>query len=672
MIEDESRACALTRRRFARALLEAAGLLALPGAARAASAAPQTQQAASGFDVALLSNVMVAMRDGVHLATDVYLPARNGAPVAAAFPVILERTPYDKTADSRSERTPTSEKPKSRAEVAGFFVARGYVVIYQDCRGRYASEGTYVKYLSDGLDGYDTCAWILRQPWCDGAIGTMGLSYAAHTQGALGSAGAPGVKAMFLDSGGFSNAYQGGIRQGGAFELKQVTWAFNEGLNSPQLKSDPVKSAAMRRIDLGEWFHHMPWRRGASPLSLVPDYEAYVFEQWEHGNFDAFWRQLGIYAAGYYQHFPEAAMVHMSSWYDPYPRTATENYLRLSRLKRGPVRLILGPWTHGDRQLTYAGEVDFGAAATVDGNLASDFLALRLRWFDRWLKGKRNGVDSEPVVRIFVMGGGSGRRNSAGRLDHGGSWRAESDWPIPRTRWTAYYLAAERQLSAGRPPREAVVLSYDYDPANPVPTIGGCITSGRPIMVGGAFDQREAPQFFGSRPPYRALAERPDVLVFQTAPLSEDTEVTGPIKVRLWISSDCPDTDFTAKLIDVSPPNADYPEGFAMNLTDGILRARYRDSWEHPAMMKAGEVYAITIELFPTSNLFRKGHRIRLDISSSNFPRFDANPNTGEPEGRGKGQRIAHNSVHLGGAHASHVILPVIPAVIAGRADEAS
>jgi uncharacterized protein len=661
MIEDEPRAAALTRREFAQALLEAAGLLALPGVAHAAAPPSQAPQTASR-DVALRSNVMVPMRDGVHLASDVYLPARDGEPIAAAFPVILERTPYDKTADSRSERTPSSEKPKSRAEVAEFFVQRGYVVIYQDCRGRYASEGTYVKYLSDGADGYDTCAWILRQPWCSGAIGTMGLSYAAHTQGALGSAGAPGVKAMFLDSGGFSNAYQGGIRQGGAFELKQVTWAFSEGLNSPQLRSDPAKSAAMRRIDLGAWFRRMPWRRGASPLSLVPDYEAYVFDQWEHGNFDAFWQQLGIYAAGYYRDFPQAAMVHMSSWYDPYPRTATENYLGLSPLKRGPVRLILGPWTHGDRQLTYAGGVDFGAAATVDGNLASDFLTLRLRWFDRWLKGKQNGVDSEPAVRIFVMGGGSGRRNGAGRLDHGGRWRAESAWPIPRTRWTAYYLGAERQLSAAGPPRESAVLSYEYDPDNPVPTIGGCITSGRPIMVGGAFDQREAPEFFGSRPPYRALAERPDVLVFQTAPLSEDVEVTGPITVRLWISSNCPDTDFTAKLIDVYPPGADYPQGFAMNLTDGILRARYRDSWEHPVMMKSGQVYAIAIELFPTSNLFRQGHRIRLDISSSNFPRFDANPNTGEPEGRAQHRRIAQNRVHLGNAYPSQVILPVIPA----------
>src|SRR6202167_3234262 len=262
----------LSRRQFAAGLLKSAGLLAVAPHAGAA----QLKSA----DVIVLSDVMVAMRDGVKLATDIYLPARRGKPAAGRCAVILERTPYDKTADSRSERTPTLEKPKSRAEVAAFFVSRGYIVIYQDCRGRYRSQGTYVKYLSDGLDGYDTCAWIIRQPWSNGAIGTMGLSYAAHTQGALGSAGAPGVKAMFLDSGGFSNAYQGGIRQGGAFELKQVTWAFNEALEAPEVKRDPAKLAAMKAIDLKSWFARLPWTREHSPLSPVPEYEDYVFDQW--------------------------------------------------------------------------------------------------------------------------------------------------------------------------------------------------------------------------------------------------------------------------------------------------------------------------------------------------------------------------------------------------------
>jgi len=644
----------LPRRDFLALSLNASGLLALRG-----MAAPAQEPE---YEMVVTRDVMVPMRDAVRLATDIYRPARNGAAVEERFPVILERTPYDKTAASRSERTPDVARPKSRAEVAAFFVRRGYVVVYQDCRGRYASGGEFVKYLSDGDDGYDTCAWILTQPWCNGRIGTMGLSYAAHTQGALGSAGAPGVAAMFLDSGGFSNAYQGGIRQGGAFELKQATWAFNQALESPEVEADPRRHAAMKAIDIRAWFRRMPWSRGDSPVSLAPEYEDYLFDQWEHGEFDDFWKQLGIYAQGFYDRFPEAAMVHMSSWYDPYPRTATENYIGLSRRKRGPVRLILGPWTHGDRQLTWAGDVDFGPRATLDGNLATDFLTLRLRWFDRWLRGIENGVEREPAVRLFVMGGGTGRKNSAGRLDHGGAWRAESDWPLPDTRWTPFYLHRSGLLAPAVPGEASGFREYVYDPGAPVPTIGGTVTSGQPVMVGGAFDQREGPRFFGSREPYRPLADRADVLVFETPPLDADLEVTGPVVLNLWVSSSAPDTDFTAKLIDVYPPSADYPSGFAMNLTDGILRARYRRSWERPELMIPGTVYPVRIEAFPTSNRFVRGHRIRLDISSSNFPHFDANPNTGEPEARSRSRRAATNRIYLEAGHPSHVVLPVIPA----------
>ena len=602
------------------------------------------------------SDVMVRMRDGVRLATDVYRPSAAGR-----YPVILERTPYGKTIPSRSERTSSNPKPLGRAEVAEFFVSRGYVFVYQDCRGRYKSEGEFVKYLSDGNDGYDTCKWILAQPWCNGKIGTMGLSYAAHTQGALGSAGAPGVAAMFLDSGGFSNAYQGGIRQGGAFELKQATWAFNNALESPEIQDNPAKLAAMKAVDVKAWFKRMPWKRGDSPVSLAPEYESYLFEQWEHGDFDAYWKQLGIYGEGFYDQYVDAPMMHMSSWYDPYPRTATDNFIALSKKKKGPVRLILGPWTHGDRQLTYAGDVDFGPAATIDGNIANDFLTLRLRWFDRWLKGEKNGVETEPAVRIFVMGGGTGRKNAAGRLDHGGRWRAEKNWPLPNTKWTPYYLHADGSLAISRQRETSAFREYKYDPKHPVPSIGGTITSGAPVMVGGAFDQREGARFFGSEEPYRPLAERSDVLVFQTPPLAGDVEITGPIRAELWISSNCPDTDFTIKLIDVYPPNADYPDGFAMNLTDGILRARYRASWEKPTLMTPATVYQVFVDAFPTSNLFARGHRIRLDVSSSNFPHFDANPNTGEPEGKATRTRIATNRVYTNATRLSRVILPIIP-----------
>jgi putative CocE/NonD family hydrolase len=655
---DECLPASPRRRELTQLLLGAGGALILPSRSEAdASALPE--------DSDLQADVMVAMRDGIQLATDIYFPAQNGRRATGRFPVLLERTPYGKSVDSRSERNATNPAPKSRAEVAAYFVRHGYIVIYQDCRGRYRSQGEFTKYLSEGADGYDTCAWIVKQPWCNGKIGTFGLSYAAHTQGALGSAGAPGVVAMFLDSGGFSNAYQGGIRQGGAFEMKQVTWAYSSALESPAVRHDPAALAALKAVDLKDWFGRLPWQPGHSPLSAAPEYENYLFEQWQHGVFDAYWKQLGIYAQGFYSNYVDAAMVHMSAWYDPYPRTATDNFIGLSkrpgRGKHGPVRLILGPWTHGNRSITYSGDVDFGPQATLDGHLAADFLQLRLRWFDRWIKGIHNGVDAEPAVRYFVMGGGSGRRDREGRMQHGGLWRAATDWPLPDTRWTPYYLCAERALSTEKPEPDAAPLRYRYDPHHPVPSIGGTITSGEPVMRGGAYDQREGAAFFGSREPYRALAERPDVLVFRSAALDQDLEVTGPIVFKLWISSDCPDTDFTAKLIDEYPPNEDYPMGYAMNLSDGILRVRYRNSWEKPALMEPGQVYPITIEAFPTSNLFAQGHRIRVDISSSNFPHFDINPNSGEPEGHAAQMRIATNTLHIDAHAPSHVILPIIP-----------
>jgi putative CocE/NonD family hydrolase len=431
-------------------------------------------------------------------------------------------------------------------------------------------------------------------------------------------------------------------------------------MESPEITRDPAKLAAMKAIDIKAWFARMPWKRGDSPVTLAKEYEDYLFEQWEHGNFDGYWKQLGLWAEGFHDKFPDAAMVHMSSWYDPYPRTATDNFVGLSKRNRN-VRLILGPWTHGDRQLTYAGDVDFGAAATLDGNLAPDFLTLRARWFDRHVKGEANGVDAEPRVRLFVMGGGSGRRNAAGRMQHGGRWRAERDWPIPDTQWTPFYLHRSGALSRERAPEDFTWDEYQFDPRDPVPSIGGTITSGRPVMEGGAYDQREGPRFFGSREPYRPLAERRDVLVFQTPPLERGIELTGPIVAKLWIGSDRADTDFTIKLIDVYPANPDYPEGFAMNLTDGILRVRYRDSWERPSLMTPGRVYAITVEAFPTSNWFAPGHRIRLDVSSSNFPHFDVNPNTGEPEGRARRVEVATNRIYLDRQRPSHVVLPVIP-----------
>lgn len=598
---------------------------------------------------------MVACRDGVRLATDVYLPEGEGP-----WPVILERTPYGKREVSRSERTAADPTPQRREAIAAYFVEHGYAVVYQDCRGRYGSEGEFIKYLSDGEDGFDCCAWIVAQPWCNGRIGTMGLSYAAHTQAALGCLDPPGLAAQILDSGGFSDAWQGGIRRGGAFELKQASWAFNQALLAPETKADPVRAAALRAEDLVTWFHRFPWKRGHSPVRHAPDYEDYLFEQWEHGARDGFWQRLGIFAKGWHDRYAAVPTVHMSSWYDPYPCTATENFRGLREHGRGTPSLILGPWTHGNRSQTAFGEVEFGPDATID-SWAGDWRAFRLRYFDRWLKGTPNGVEAEPAVRVFVMGGGSGRRNAAGLLEHGGRWRSGSDWPFPGTRLARFHLHAGGGLDEALPAAGAAPLEWDSDPRNPVPTIGGAITSMEPVIAGGPMDQREREGHFGCRPPYLPLASRADVLVFQTPPLKADVEVIGPVTAELWIATDATDTDITAKLIDVHPASPDYPQGFAMNLCEGILRCRYRDDPAAPRPMQPGQATRITVELYPTANRFLAGHRIRLDIAASEFPHYDVNPQTGEPEGAARRMRVAVNTLFCDAQRPSHLLLPVAP-----------
>lgn len=612
-------------------------------------------------DVAVERDVMVPSHDGVRLATDVYRPARDGVALPGPFPVLLSRTPYDKTGVRESEISAADPVPKSNAALAAQFVRQGYAVVMQDCRGRYASQGSFTKYLGEAEDGAATLDWILAQDWCNGRVGTFGLSYAAHTQTALAALRPNRLAAMVLDCGGFSNAYRGGIRHGGAFELKQATWAIKHArINAAS--TDPVASAALEAEDVADWFAALPWKRGHSPLKWAPEYETYLFDQWERGAFDEYWRQTELHGAAHYAAFAGVPVLMLCGYFDPYAQTTTENFTGIGAQPGAEARMVLGPWLHGRRSQTCAGDVDFGPEAVLDGHVADDYLALRLAWFDRWLKpeGEQAGADL-PVVSYFLMGGGSGRRDDAGRLNHGGRWRTASAWPPDDAAGTPLYLSPDARLAWTLPEGEAA-LSFDFDPADPVPTVGGPITSGEPVMAGGVFDQRTHAGVFGAKPPYLPLAARPDVLVFETAPLAQDVEVAGPISIRLFVSSDAPDTDFTAKLVDWMPPNPDYPRGFALNLTDGIFRCRYRKSWEAPEPLVPGEVFEIVVEPMPTANLFRTGHRIRLDISSSNFPRFDVNPNTGEPEGRARRRRVAVNTVHMGVAHPSRLVLPIRPA----------
>lgn len=614
-----------------------------------------------GDDVVTLKDVMLTMRDGVRLATDIYLPARDGQALPGPFPIVMERTPYGKAERSRSEIGRGETKPMARADVAAYFVRAGYAVVYQDCRGRYGSEGEFVKYISDAEDGFDVCSWIVAQPWCNGRIGTMGLSYAAHTQAALASLTPPGLACMILDSGGFSNAFQCGIRQGGAFELKQATWAYNRAQESPDALADPVVAAGLAAEDLHAWFRVMPWSEGRSPVRWVPEYETYLLDQWRAGTFGPEWKKPGLWLEGFYDAVPDIPILLMSSWYDVYVKTTFDNFAGLGASGRRHLNVIMGAGLHGNRQSTFAGDTSFGEAAPFDGNVGSNWLDFRRRWFDRWLRDEPNGLEADPTLRLFLMGGGAGNKDADGRLVQGGRWIEASHWPLPGTDRQDWYIHGNGRLSRYAPTADAAPLTYDFDPADPVPTIGGALTSGQPIFEGGGFDQREGPRFFGSRDAGMPLIARRDVLAFESLPLAEDMAVIGPITVELWVASDAPDTDFTAKLVDMHPPSADYPTGFALNLTDGIFRCRYRKSWEKPEPIEPGVPFRITIEPFATATLFKAGHRIRLDISSSNFPKFDVNPNTFDPEGSGRRRQVARNTVFCDGARASRIVIPVVP-----------
>lgn len=602
------------------------------------------------YDVILYQEkTMIPMRDGVTLATDIYRPAINGLPVGEKFPILLQRTPYNKQSPTFVEQ--------------GKFLARhGYVVAIQDVRGRYQSEGTFVKYVNEPEDGYDTIQWLGRNlDYTNGDVGMWGLSYGAHVQAGAAKLNPSHLKTIVVNMGGISNPWTHAVGNHGAFELKQLIWAFNQ---IREETDNPAVRQMLEREKITDWLTVLPLRKGLSPLAIAPNFEDYVIEMVTHAHYDGYWKAVGTNWVEYYSQTSDIPMIHISGWYDAYCETALTNYLGLSRIKKSPIRLLMGPWLHGTTTQTWAGEVEFGPNAAV-----TDFYDdWHLRWFDHFLKGKETGVEREPAIRLFIMGTGDGHRDGNGRLYHGGYWRTEADWPLPQTKFTRYYFHADGSLRAEPPGPDTPPTTYTFDPDHPVPTIGASAAASTPVFTGGAYDQREReykgdPEkgFFGSRPPYLPLKSRPDVVVFQTEPLKEEVEVSGPITVKLWASSTAIDTDFTAKLVDVYPPNEDFPSGFDMNLTDGIIRARFRHSPEKQELLKPGEVDEFTIEPYGTANVFKKGHHIRIDISSSNFPRFDVNPNTGEPLGMNRRRIKADNSIYLDRIRPSHVILPIIP-----------
>jgi putative CocE/NonD family hydrolase len=597
------------------------------------------------FEVETRHDIMVPMRDGVRLATDVYLPARGGKALVAKWPTILMRSPYNKASEGSDGR---------------YFAARGYSVVFQDTRGRYRSEGVWHMLTDDGRDGFDTCAWIAKQAWANGKIGTMGSSYVGGTQHAIALERAPEL-ATEIPIDAMSNLGYASMRNGGAFELRFWNWIYSiTGPKGSRQSRDPATADMLKDMmqNRRSYLLNLPLRRGTTPLKFIPEYEDWLVEALAHGANDDFWKQNNI--LDYADLYKDIPVYLVGGWYDSWGGNTAANFAILSRKLKGPVYLIMGPWVHDGQGGYQHGQVTFGHAAAIP-----DVLAWHLEWFDHWLKRADNSVGKRAPfatpVRIFVMGSGDGRKTPDGKLNHGGYWREEHEWPLARAKSTAFYLHPQGKLLRQTPPADGRATSFQFDPAKPVPTIGGNISSGGGILLQGAWDQRGGPHVWNGPEPI-PLSARNDILVFQTEPLTEDLEVTGPMQVKLWISSSAVDTDFTAKLIDVYPASTDYPGGFDLNIGDGIRRARFRDSLKTETLMQPGEIYPLAINLYPTSNIFKRGHRIRLDVSSSNFPRFDINPNTGEPLNDYRQTKIAINTVYHDASRPSQLILPVVPA----------
>ena len=590
--------------------------------------------------VRLRKNVMMPARDGVRLATDIYLPDGEPAP-SGPFPAILIRTPYNKA---------------GVAGTAEFFTKFGYAVAVQDVRGRYSSEGTFYIYIKEGPDGKDAVEWVAARPWCNGDVGTFGGSYLAATQNALAVLRPPHLKTMFVLV-GTSNYVEDGAGRGGAFALlHNATYGFNLAQTGKEARTydaenpaDTASGLAVKRAyaKLGDWLKAAPLKDN-SPLAWTPSYRKWYADWRAHPTYDDYWKQNGYNFEEHHSRYPDIPICFVGGWYDIFKRGTLKNFTGLSG-RKSYTKLLMGPWTHSTGK-SFAGDVDFGTEAEMKMNYQA------VRWFDHFLKGTDQGIEKEPPVKYFLMGAGDTAKNQNGRLQSGGQWKTAATWPPSGFVERRFYLHADGSLRTTTAQQSGTSI-FQYDPRNPVPTIGGNIDSGKHLVRRGAQNQVLIKGDFAATDEL-PLAARRDVLTFATVPLDHDIEVTGAIRVELWVSSSAKDSDFTAKLIDVYPPSKDYPDGYAMNLEDGILRMRFRNSREKEELLSPSELYQVTIDLWATANLFRKGHKIRLDISSSNFPMYDLNPNTGEPLGRHTRLQSALNTVYHGGEHPSCVVLP--------------
>ena len=615
-------------------------------------------------------DVMIETRDGTKLATDVFRPADpdTGEPIDEPKPVLLDRTPYGK---------------RGRLERHGeWYAKRGYVVAVQDCRGRFASEGDYYIFVNEAEDGADTVEWLAEQDYCDGQVGTFGTSYGAWVQSALATQDPEGLAAMFVNQGA-ANGRKATFRHNGAFELRWLCWAFTLGGGfARRALENPEVQGRLANVDVRDQLAGGPVHRGQSPLRHIPQYEEWAFDIMERGDADDdLWQSPGINFEAFYEESADVPTVYAGAWYDSYTKATCDNFRELRERKDSDHFLLMGPWTHGwnayplpSWNKSYSGEAEFGEQALMD------YQETRLRFFDHYLKGKDTW--DEPPVTYFRMGTGDGHRARGGRLFHGGEWDSDGDWPLPDTAFTTYYAHGDGRLSTDEPTEAESSTTYDFDPENPVPTLGGNCSSYitfeqrgenlleyplanrklQDITGRGGMDQRTREGTFGASEPYGPLEERDDVLVFRTPPLEEAVEIAGPIHVTVVGSTDAPDTDFTAKLIDEYPPSEAFENGFALNLCDSICRARYRGYRDEPDFVEPGEVYEFEMEPYPTANVFKAGHRIRLDVSSSNFPRYDVNQNTGGPLYGDREYEMATNTVYHEKGNATRIELPLRPA----------
>jgi uncharacterized protein len=563
--------------------------------------------AADSYDATIEHDVALKLRDGVTLRADICRPKADGK-----FPVLLTRTPYDKHGSS---------------DFCLKGAARGYVVIAQDVRGRFASEGDWYPFKYESQDGYETVEWAATLPYSNGKVGMFGGSYVGATQ-FLAAIAQPPHLAGICPNYTASNYHDGWTYQGGAFEQWfNESWTTGLALNTATRK-------AFAASDAVSWTQKLPLM--SYPVLETPSAEVlapYFIDWLTHPDYDDYWKQWSIEA--HYSQI-QVPVFSLGAWYDIFLGGTLENYIRLKKeagneaARRGQRLTVYVGGHAGGWSSQKVGAVDFG------DKLPFDVSEVTLRWYDNLLKGIANGVDHEKPVKIFVMG-----KND---------WREEDDFPLERAKPTRYYLhsakaangvAGSGTLSTALPAEEKPD-QFVYDPNNAVPTIGGPLCCGALPTGIGPEDQRPA-------------EARDDVLVFSSPAFTQSTEVTGPILLDLYVSSSAVDTDFTGKLVDV------WPDGFAQNLTEGILRLRYRNSQEKPEFANPGDVYHLNVDLWATSNVFLPGHKLRLEVSSSNFPRFDRNLNTGEDQARGTHVVRATNVIYHDKSRPSALILPIVP-----------